>query len=166
MPGGNVRPVTVTFTWSKPNNTAPYQLDIFDEDNKVLHTVSAADTFAAVDLGKLNLTPDQTYFWKVSVPGNSDLRCEKAEFTFATEAEYARTARQVGTSKIYKSAGPAVQRLMEAAALEKGEWYYDAEQYYSMLLKKYPEDNLVRMMYAAFWMRGALEMKAKAVGNN
>jgi TolA-binding protein len=53
--------------------------------------------------------------------------------------------------------------MMEAVALEKGDWLGAAEQRYATLLKKYPNDNMLRIMYAAFWMRYGLEPKAKAV---
>jgi hypothetical protein len=53
--------------------------------------------------------------------------------------------------------------MMEAVALEQAEWYAAADQQYATLLQQYPDNNMLRMMYTAFWMRYGLEQQAKAV---
>ncbi|MBK8921895.1 MAG: hypothetical protein IPM81_10330 [Saprospirales bacterium] len=164
LPGGNLREGTVAnFSWSRPADASAFKLDIMDGDNRVLYTVTVKDTFAPVDLRALNLTVEEKYYWKVSVPDAANVASEPGDFTIQSEQVYAVSAQKVVNSKIYRSAEPPLKRLMEAVALEKAGWYYDANEYYSDLLKNYPADQMTRLLYAAFWMRGGLEPKAKAV---
>jgi hypothetical protein len=42
---------------------------------------------------------------------------------------------------------------MRAVALEQGDWFGDAAQVYRDLQKAEPDNLLVKLMHAAFWMR-------------
>lgn len=163
LPFGKLTPDVATFAWSKPAGANMYQLEILDENSKILHSSTTADTFTTVDLRKLNLTPNQVYSWKVSVPGNSKLSSSLREFTPSTPEEQAAAAQKAASSAIYRDGGPVVRGLMEAIALEKAKWHTAAGQQFETLLRQNPKDNMVRIMYAAFWMYHGLEPKAKAV---
>ena len=163
LPFGKLAPGVVPFVWSRPAGANTYQLEILDENGKSLHSATVADTFASVDLQKLNLTPNRIYSWKVSVPGNPSLVSSLREFTLSSpEAQVEATKRATGSST-YRDGSPALRGMMEAIALEKAEWYNAAGQQYETVLKQYPNDNMLRMMCSAFWMRYGLEPKAKAV---
>jgi hypothetical protein len=165
LPFGNLKPGTTRFVWSKPAGANTYQLDILDDDDKTVHSVTVQDTFATIDLHALNLASDQLYAWKVHVPGNASLSTLPLSFALSTAAAQAAAAGRASNSAIYREGGPLERGLMEAVALEKAEWFEAAEQRYAALLKQSPKDKMLRTMYAAFWMRYGLEPKAKAVLN-
>ena len=162
LPFGKLAPDVVTFAWSKPAGANTYQLEILDENSKSLHSVAVADTFAAVDLRKLSLTPNQVYSWKVSVPGSDKMISSLREFTLSTPDAQAAAVKRAASSPVYRDGGPVVRGMMEAVALEKGEWYTAAGLLYETLLRQNRKDKMLRMMCAAFWMRYGLEPKAKA----
>lgn len=162
LPFGKLTPDVVTFAWSKPAGANTYQLEILDENSKSMHSVTVADTFAAVDLRKLNLTPNQVYSWKVSVPGSDKMISSVREFTLSTPDAQAAAMKRAASSPVYRNSGPVVRGMMEAVALEKGEWYTAAGLLYETLLRQNRKDKMLRMMCAAFWMRYGLEPKAKA----
>lgn len=163
LPFGKLAPEMTQFVWSKPAGAGSYKLEILDDSGKVLHSATAPDTAATVDLSKTNLEQGRVYSWKITVPGNAQLVSAAREFAlYASEAQAEATKRATGSST-YRDGSPVLRGLMEAIALEKGEWYNAAGQKYEGLLKQYPKDNMLRMMYAAFWMRYGLEPKAKAV---
>lgn len=165
LPFGKLTPDVVTFAWSKPAGANTYQLEILDENSKLLHSVTTADTFTAVDLRKLNLTPGQVCSWKVAVPGNPKLSSSLREFALSTPDEQAAAAQKAASSAVYRDGGPVVRGLMEAIALEKAKWHTAAGQQFETLLRQNPKDNMVRIMYAAYWIYHGLEPKAKAVMN-
>ena len=166
LPYGKVVPEMVTFSWSRPANATRYQLDILDDNKRPVHSATVTDTSAAIDLRKLNLMPGLTYSWKVSVPGSAEQVSGVRDFTVGTAEDLAKTRKKATNSNIYPDGDPVLCGVMEAVALEKAEWYYAAAQTYAALFRKYSNNNMLRMSYAAFWMRYRMEPKAKAVMMN
>ncbi len=166
LPYGKVVPETVTFSWSRPANATRYQLDILDDNKRPVHSATVTDTSAAIDLRKLNLMPGHTYSWKVIVPGSAEQVSGVRDFTVGTAEDLAKARKKAANSNIYPDGDPVLCGVMEAVALEKAEWYYEAAQTYSTLFRKYSSNNMLRMSYAAFWMRYRMEPKAKAVMMN
>ncbi len=164
LPFGKLLPESVRFSWSKPANAATYKLDIMDPSKQKIHTATVRDTFFDLDLRSLSLTPGIHYFWQVTVPGNTDLVSNTLEFSLDTKENRTEALHELSTSKLYPIADPATHAMMEALALEVYEWYSPAANTYAALLEQYPKNNMVRMMYAAFWMRyGLRQMADKAV---
>ncbi|MBK9337474.1 MAG: hypothetical protein IPM98_13255 [Lewinellaceae bacterium] len=163
LPFGKLLPGNTDFIWSRPTGAKTYQLNILDENNKSLHSITTTDTFATIDLRTLNLPPNQLYSWNVQVPGNPGMTSATRDFVLSTSEEQATASARASNSTLYRDGTPVVRGLMEAVALEKGEWLAAAEQRYATLLQKHPKDNMLRVMYAAFWMRYGLEPKAKSV---
>ena len=69
---------------------------------------------------------------------------------------------KLSKSKIYHQADQTTQLLMKAIILENDEWYYEAALIYQALKKKEPNNQLVKMMHAAFWYRGDIYEMADA----
>lgn len=163
LPFGNLTPGNTRFAWSRPAGANTYQLDILDDDEKMVHSITTKDTFVSIDLRTLNLETNRMYAWKVHVPGNTELSTLPLSFALSTtEAQTAATNR-ASNSPTYRDGGPVERGMMEAVALERAEWFEAAEQRYAALLKQHPKNNMLRVMYAAFWMRYGLEPKAKEV---
>jgi hypothetical protein len=163
LPFGKLTPGNTDFAWSRPAGAKTYQLNILDENNKTLHRITTTDTFATIDLRTLNLTTNQMYSWNVQTTDNAGSASTALDFVVSTSETQASVANRASNSATYRDGGPVLQGMMEAVALEKGDWFGAAEQRYATLLKKHPNDNMLRIMYAAFWMRYGLEPKAKAV---
>ena len=152
LPFGKVSATTTTFSWSKPEASAPYQLVILDESDKAIHSITVQDTFAQIALQDLNLSADQLYRWKVSMAGSKPLESNQLSFALGSAEDHARILKNAGSSPLASSTqSPSLRALVEAVALEKGEWFYDAAQTYANT--KQHNDPMVRMMHAAFWMR-------------
>jgi hypothetical protein len=164
MPFGKLKAGTVNFIWSKPKTSEPYELSIKDEAGKTVHTQMVRDTFVALNLNSLNLAPEQLYRWTVSVAGANPMQSDEMLFGIATEDDWKETMEQINSSSLAKTSNsPALSKLVEAVALEQGEWYYDAYMSYQQAQKQQP-DNLVRMMHAAFLTRyGFYALAEKAV---
>ncbi len=153
LPEGKVSATNISFSWSRPKTSAPYQLEIQDENNKTVHSISVKDTSAVLDLKGLNLTPDQIYTWKVSVLGGESIVSEELKFSVGSEEELQTIVKEAGSTELSQTAqSPALRSLVEAVALEEAGWKYAAAQTYATLAQN-KSDNLVRMMHAAFWMR-------------
>lgn len=163
LPFGNLTSGTTRFVWSKPAGANTYQLDLLDDDGKTVHSATTTDTFATIDLRTLNLEADRLYAWKVHVPGNASLSTLPLSFALSTAEAQTAAANRASNSAIYRDGGPMERGLMEAVALERAEWFEAAEQRYAALLNQNPKDKMLRIMYAAFWMRYGLEPKAKEV---
>ena len=152
LPFGKVSAATTTFSWSKPEAAAPYQLVILDESDKVIHNITVQDTFAQIALQDLNLSTEQLYRWKVSMGGSKPLESNELSFAIGSAEDYGRAIKNAGSSPLASSTqSPSLCKLVEAVALEKGEWFYDAAQTYAKTKQK--NDPMARMMHAAFWMR-------------
>ena len=162
MPFGKVLPATVRFSWSKPANAASYQLEITDTGGKVVHSATARDTFLNVDLAALSLTPGALYSWKVTVPGSASLVSNTLQFAVDSKENHTATMERLAKSSLYSSADAATRGLMEALALEDDDWFLAASDTYAGLKRYFPKNNMVRMMYAAFWVRYGLRPLADA----
>jgi hypothetical protein len=63
------------------------------------------------------------------------------------------TVQKAETAESYAKNNTTIQGLMRAVALEQGDWFGDAAQVYRDLQKAEPDNLLVKLMHAAFWMR-------------
>ncbi len=163
LPEGKVLPGVVTFSWSKPAGVQRYRVDIQDENDRVLHNVTVQDTFVPIDLQPLNLTPGIVYYWRVQAAESPKLSSSPKGFVISSADEQAQDMKRAAKSNVFNKGGADLKGLMEAAALEETEWYYDAQLKYDALYKLYPKNNMLRMMYSAFWIRSVVEPMAKEV---
>ena len=154
LPKGKVSAMNTTFSWSRPKTSAPYQLEILNENNKTVHSVSVKDTSTVLDLKVLNLASDQLYTWKVSVSGGEPMVSNELELSIGSEEELKTILKEAASTELSQTTqSPALHSLIEAVALEESGWNYAAAQTYATLAQQRKPDNLVRMMHAAFWMR-------------
>ena len=163
LPEGKVLAGIVTFSWSKPAGVTAYQVTIQDENDQVLYSATVKDTFVPIDLRPLNLTPGMVYYWRVQAAESPKLSSSPKGFVVASADEQARDIKRAAKSNVFNKGGADLKGLMEAAALEETEWYYDAQLKYAALYKLYPKNDMLRMMYSAFWVRAGVEPKAKEV---
>lgn len=149
MPFGYVASGVLTFTWVKSKNVGECTLEIKNEAGKVVKTVNSKGETAQVDINGLG---QGTFSWTVYAAGNNKQVSNRREFTIG-EANQREAARNRASKSKISADYTEVKRMMEAVALEKGEWFYDAGQVYNDLLKHDSKNNMVRLMYAAFLTR-------------
>jgi hypothetical protein len=156
LPFGYLQATSTRFSWYKPEGVGSCRLDLFDANNKVIYSVQTDKNTTLIDLSKLDLQEGDLYTWRVA--STTDGNIKSAPLTFSVGAVEEMKVPMKRASKTSISASyPEVKTLMEAVALEQGEWYYEADQAYARLLKANADNNLVRMMYAAFLTRYNLE---------
>lgn len=163
LPEGKVLAGVIVFSWSRPAGASAYRVDIQDDNNRVLHSVTVKDTAVSIDLNPLNLEPGANYYWHVEATDGPNLGSSPKHFVVASADEQARDIKRASKSNVFNKGGADLKGLMEAAALEETEWYYDAQLKYAALYKQYPKNDMLRMMYGAYWMRAGVEPKAKEV---
>ncbi|HLP94444.1 MAG TPA: hypothetical protein VK168_10440 [Saprospiraceae bacterium] len=150
MPFGLVQKGRVCFSWSKPETKDPYRLEILDEKGTLVHAQSTLDTFLCIDLAGINLMPDRPYSWHVKVIGAKNLLSNDLIFGVGQEKDREEVLKYASYSN--NAGNPELLALSKAIALEKEDWFYDAQLIYSDLQKTNPS-NLVKIMHAAFWKR-------------
>lgn len=163
LPFGKIAPGLVIFSWSKPAGASGYQMVLTDASGKVVHSANTVDTFISLDMRPLGLVQDQIYTWQVKAAGKPDMAGSALGFQIGTQETQEAAVKKASNSATFKEGGPMLQSMMAAVALEKGEWFYAAQQEYEQAFKRQPKDQMLRMMYAAFWLRYGFERKAGAV---
>ncbi len=162
MPIGKLEAKPTHFSWSRPANTSAYKIEIRDMNGKEVFSTIVKDTFSDINIKDLNLNVEEVYFWRVS-----DAYCGFSEsniYDFAVQAEDAKQSSidKINKSRIYATADETTKSLIEAVQFEEDQWYYDVSQIFKRLKEKNPENNLVKMLHAAFWMRGGQTVMADA----
>ena len=149
-PFGKICPGSKLFQWSKPEGAQNYQLEIKNSKGEVILKTTAQDTFSMVNLDPAQFKDGQQYVWQVS---SGELKSNLLALEVGTSQSLSTAVQKAETAESYTKNIATVQGLMRAVALEQGEWYSDAAQVYSDLQKADPNNLLVKLMHAAFWMR-------------
>lgn len=149
-----------TIRWLPHDDVSQYLFVIIeDQTDKLIYsevstTGSVTIDFSMAEEGKL-------YFWQVLADGKRSVS-PFVYFKVVDEAE-SSNLKKCKASKYYKSSGPAIQGLMEAAALEKDEFYLEAYEIYKTLLENHPDNDLVKINYASYCLRMGKQSIARRV---
>ncbi|MBL7797491.1 MAG: hypothetical protein JNJ90_13430 [Saprospiraceae bacterium] len=165
LPFDKTLPKNTTFFWSKPAGVTSYRLDISDDKGSIVHTVTSVDTFVVVNLDSTKFQPGRKYFWTAAAVNKPEVVSDPLEINIAGAAEMVKTLAQATDSQIRSEADVIVLNMMNAVALEQNNWYTEAALAYAALSKKHPQNNMVRLLHATFWMRLLLPAKAKVLLN-
>ncbi|AEE49939.1 hypothetical protein [Haliscomenobacter hydrossis] len=151
-PFGKIRPGAKLFQWSKPAGPQDYRLEIKDSKGTTILKITAQDTLLSVDLDPVKFKEGQQYVWQVSTAAG-DVLSNPMVFEIGTSQALSSVVQKAETAESYAKNSASVQGLMRAVALEQGEWYQDAALTYFQLQTADPNNLLIKLMYAAFWMR-------------
>ena len=162
LPAGKLELKSTEFSWSRPANTTSYQLVIKNSSGKNIHSIQVNDTFVDVDLKKIKLKYDEEYQWVVSSVQTPTISSSTNSIVIEKMEPSSSPETKLSKSKIYNQADVTTQLLMKAIILENDEWYYEAALIYKTLKNKEPNNQLVKMMHAAFWYRGDIYEMADA----
>jgi len=149
-PFGKIRPSTQVFRWSKPAGAQNYTLEIKSSKGETLLKTTAQDTSLSIELDPAKFKEGQQYLWEVST-GN--IKSNTLTFEIGTSKDQTAAIQKAETAAAYSANPAVVQGMLRAIALEQGEWYMDAAQAYREAQKIDPQNTLVKLMHAAFWMR-------------
>ena len=159
-PGGLYNAKTAKLSWIKHNDVREYLFCIFDDDLNMVHSEISIMDFVNVDLSKLDRS--KTYYWQVFA-GMKKAISTGVTFTIASQEKTMEAKEISKDSDIYAKSSNEVKGMMDAAAFEVSGFYLDAYQAYDYLLATYPNNDLVKLNYAAFCMRMGQELKAKSL---
>lgn len=164
MPFGNLMPSgPVVFSWSQPEGSGAFTLQIHDADGKLVHEATTQDTFVVVNISKAPYVDGAHFVWQVRTErGGEMLESNRLEIAISNSNEWEAALAPLKRSKLFPTADPMLREIMEAVALERAEWFYSAKQRYADLKAKYPDNNMARIMFATFWMRNGLLTMAHA----
>ncbi len=160
----------VTFNWNAEADVSAYDLFIYRQsDDMLAFKASTPDTVFTLDFDQLYLNPGTAYYWMVTphqedmpLPTNSTAPAQRSAaltFTFAPQALEETLAFHF-EDPVYLNSTPEEQMLIEAYLLEDSGLFYDAGRRYERLLQAYPEDQLLRKLYASFLARQGILEKA------
>ncbi|MDX2069591.1 MAG: hypothetical protein SFV55_14275 [Haliscomenobacter sp.] len=161
-PFGKIRPGSKLFQWSKPEGTQSYQLEIKNSKGEVILKTTAQDTFLTVNLDPTQFKEGQQYVWQVT---SGELKSNPLALEIGTSQSLSSTVQKAETAESYAKNAATVQGLMRAVALEQGDWFGDAALIYRDLQKAEPNNLLVKLMHAAFWMRNGPKQMAEQAFN-
>ena len=174
--GGWVGPDSIRFSWPAEGSATAYRLRIVDSlSEAVVLEATTADSSLRLQLGDLQLTDGNAYYWEVfpNLPARSGpTRLGAAAPTVAGTRIYfgyrhipAETVlRSVGQADTIRQTQRGTQRyLMTAMILEEANYLYRADETYRTALRQLPGDPLLTRTYAAFLSRWNQRPAARAL---
>ncbi|MBK8643896.1 MAG: hypothetical protein IPN15_17330 [Saprospiraceae bacterium] len=161
-PGGIYKNGATVLRWLKAKDVEHYMICIFDEDVNLITNYVVQDTFVWLDLSKFNLDPQKTYYWQIIAYGQK-LVSPPVTFVILPMEDQNEILETPKNSDIYSNTDTVVKGMMEAVALESNKMNMEALNTYDKTLSQYPENKLLRMLYAAFCVRMGQYAKAKMI---
>ncbi|MBK8555841.1 MAG: hypothetical protein IPL65_08740 [Lewinellaceae bacterium] len=156
-------PKKIRFYWSKPAGNEDYHFEIRDKANQLLMEKTLKDTFLVVDLKGAAFKTGVKYDWWVTTTGSQAIRSNTLSFELGTATERDEAIKMAEDGSLYKESPEELKRVMEAVSLELDGWFEEASRKYDTVQKMHPNNEYVKLMHAAFWMRCGLQPKARAV---
>ena len=161
-PGGIYKNGATVLRWLKAKDVGHYMICIYDEDVNLVTNYVVQDTFVWLDLSKFNLDHQKTFYWQIIAYGQK-LVSPPVTFVILPMEDQNEILETPKNSDIYSNTDPVVQGMMEAVAWESNKMNMEALNTYDKTLSQYPENKLLRMLYAAFCVRMGQYSKAKMI---
>jgi hypothetical protein len=163
---GKVGPGTVVFNWhAAQEKEVIYHFTIHESNSsELIFKAICRDSFILLDFNKLVFEEGVPYYWQTkAVTRNSALSAEKDTSSTILETEkisfsYFQNVEELLASKTqnfeeYKSSDPLDRQWMEAIIMENETLFYDAYRRYTELQEAYPDNLLIKKLFAAFLTR-------------
>lgn len=163
QPFGKITAGKTTFNWSKPAGNPAYHLSVIDANGKIITETTTSDTFLSLDLDKLGLAAGSQYQWVITTEGSNPMKSNVLRFEIGSADMQNGVLRNVEKSELYQQSPEVVRGLMRATALEKLGWFDAAANTLRETQAANPDNEVVKLMHAAFWNRWGLRVKARAV---
>lgn len=163
LPFGKIPAGPVIFQWSEPKVSKDYVLEILNGAGSIVHSTQVSDNWAQINLESLPLKIDETYAWRIEVPDDAESTSTKVRITIVDEKANDIISKRLRNSDAYQLNDPVLCGLMEAVVLEEKEHFYEAYERYEMLRQNNKENDLVKVMQAAFYVRNQLKPRARSL---
>ena len=158
IPGGKYQKSNNLWAWIGHRDVDEYLVCIFNDTLDVIHAQVSNTPRAMVDLS--NLEEGKAYYWQVFAKDKRAISTP-ISFNVIADQDYEEIKESATFSDIYSKAGPEIQGLMLAAAFETNKLFAESKGVFDKLLAKHPNNDLVRMCYAAYCMRMGQPLEAK-----
>lgn len=163
LPFGKINGGPVVFQWSQPATGSTYILEILDASGSIVHSTQATDNWTPINLDTLSLKTETPYAWRINVPSQTNMASTKARISISQEDTGDIVKKKLARSDAYQLNDPILCRLMEAVVLEEQAYFYEAYQRYEMLRQSHKDNDLVKLMQAAFYVRHQLKPRARSL---
>ncbi|HNC37104.1 MAG TPA: hypothetical protein PLD32_11105 [Saprospiraceae bacterium] len=160
MPIGKVNGKMIRFSWSQPAGPKKYLLRVMDQNGLIIDSVAVTDTFINLDLSKRPLVAGTRYSWNVTTVEGQMVKSNELPFEWAPGDPKKAIQNKMSKSKIYYKLDASAKAMMEAVAYEEQAMWYHAADIYAKTKSQDKQNNLVKMMAAAFWTRGKQDVMA------
>ncbi len=147
----------VVFSWSAEKPATAYVFRILGKGDEAVYEAETVGAAHTVGLKALGLMPGMTYYWHVADKGDSSADTGKLDFEVKTPEARDKALAGLKNDAAYEQAGPAMKKLMEAAAFEDGGFYYAAMVAYTGALKLNTDDAIAQKLQQAYMKRMGLK---------
>lgn len=159
-PGGNFKNVPTLFKWMREPNTTAYEFRLYDTDHTMLFSKYIMDTTLLVDFEALKIVPEKTYYWQVLAANGTKNVSRPAAFQTMNKEEIELIMDALTNSSLYNKANDELKSIIQAANLEKYNYFNETVNLYDNLSAKYPKNRLVKIAHAGFCARMGQSGKA------
>lgn len=159
-PGGNFKNVPTLFKWMREPNTTAYEFRLYDTDHTMLFSKFIMDTTLLVDFEALKIVPEKTYYWQVLAANGAKNVSRPAAFQTMSKEEIELIMDALTNSSLYNKANDELKSIIQAANLEKYNYFNETVNLYDNLTAKYPKNRLVKIAHAGFCARMGQSGKA------
>ncbi len=160
LPFGKLRETTIPCACAAIPEGKTCTVEILEGDQVVQTTECCVNGQCTIDLKKLKLKKNFKYAWRQKAAAGTSTLTQAVNFMILANEDYINLMKKVKTSKLYISGNPSVKGMMEAAACEQAQLFFEAETIYDRLLDEAPKDKMLQMNKASLLVRIGNEEKA------
>lgn len=159
-PGGNFKNAPTLFKWMREPGSSAYEFRIYDSEKTLFFSKYIVDTTLLVDFESLKIVPEKTYYWQVLAANGSKNVSMPAAFQTMNKEEISLILDALTNSSLYNKANDELKSIIQAANLEKYNYFNETVNLYDNLSAKYPKNRLVKIAHAGFCARMGQNGKA------
>ncbi len=159
-PGGFYEGKINRLSWASHPEVKKFMFCIFDKGLNIVDSVITQTSSIEYDFAKLN--SGEQYYWQIFA-NNQNAISAPIIFSILEEEELQSIESRVSNSKIYKNSSEAIQQLMMVTSYEDNKLYNSCLITYQMLVNKFPDNDLIKINFAAFCQRVGQNWWAKGI---
>lgn len=142
-----------TFSWFDAQSKDGYVFTITDFGGSVVEEHTTSDTFVRVELTKMNLLPNECYYWQVANKRMPAVRSDEFCFRVFWPADYAAIRDSLGALKQEIDPATAVGQLILATFYRQKQITTDAMSAYGEPPSPWRGAKLPRTLHPNIWSK-------------
>ncbi len=154
--GGKIADNTILFRWKlseKDKKVKLFKFVLSSSSDEVLFEKEIDGNSYHFTSSDFQLSPGQSYKWKVSVADDSGKSTPNVSFDFVSASDQADVLKELSGEEMYQKADLTTRIMLEATALEEAEFLYKAMENYTIAKNLSKKNKLAQKMYKAFLWR-------------